>query len=268
MVDPGETLGEGRRKRSSDVPLTGFRALDRKSFVPLYFQLGSALLERIETGAWPPGARFPSEREIAEVFGVSRTVIRPALELLVGDGAIVRVKGSGAFIASPRRPLPAFGLVKALSDPPDDLELTVLTARHDSPDSALAHFLEMEDQPVPVAHVTVVLRFNERPVGMIDSHSSTTLVPWVLPSAKALRAGGEKQVKLGKLELTRATLSLEHTFFGRWGGPQVGVSAGDPALMGRFVQYGRANGAKHERPVEFARLIYRGDSTQLAIELN
>jgi DNA-binding GntR family transcriptional regulator len=267
MVDPGETPGAGRRKRSSDVPLTGFRALDRKSFVPLYFQLGSALLERIETGAWPPGARFPSEREIAEVFGVSRTVIRPALELLVGDGAIVRVKGSGAFIAPPRRAIPVFGLVKALWDPPDDLALTVLTARNDSPDSALAHFLEMEDQPVPVAHVTVVLRIGERPVGLIDSHSPTTLVPWVLPSAQALQAG-EEPVRPGKLELTRATVSLEQTFFGRWGGPQVGVSAGDPALMGRFVQYGRANGAKHERPVEFARLIYRSDSAQLAIELD
>ena len=39
--------------------------------------------------------------------------------------------------------------------------------------------------------------------------------------------------------------------------------------MGRFVQFGRANRvASRERPLEFARLIYRADSAQLAFELS
>jgi GntR family transcriptional regulator len=267
MDDPGNPVGRGRPRQSADVPLSGLRPLDHRSSVPLYFQLAAALLEKMETRAWPPGARFPSEREIAEVFGVSRTVIRPALELLVGDGAIVRVKGSGAFVAPPRREIAVFGLVKALADPPDDLKLTVLTTRELSPDAAVSHFLEMKRKPTPVAHVTAVLHIEGKPTGLIDSRSSTTLIPWLLPTAEALRTETEPPPR-EKLVLTRATVSIEHTFFGRWGGPQVGVSAGDPALMGRFIQYGRAKGAKRELPLEFARLIYRSDSTQLAIELD
>ena len=38
--------------------------------------------------------------------------------------------------------------------------------------------------------------------------------------------------------------------------------------MGRFVQFGRAEGSERERPLEFARLIYRADSAQLAFELS
>jgi DNA-binding GntR family transcriptional regulator len=267
MVDSANPVGRGRPRQSADVPLTGLRPLDRKSSVPLYFQLAAALLEKMETRAWPPGARFPSEREIAEAFGVSRTVIRPALELLVGDGAIVRIKGSGAFVADPRREIPVFGLIRALAEPPEDSKLTVLTTRELQPDAAVSHFLQMGRKPTPVAHVTAVLHIDGRPTGLIDSRSSRALVPWLLPLAEALRTGTEPP-QCGRVVLTRATVLIEHTFFGRWGGSQVGMSAGDPALMGRFIQYGRAERAKRERPLEFARLIYRSDSTQLAIDLD
>ncbi len=266
MVDPANPVGRGRPKPSADVPLSGLRPLDRRSSVPLYFQLAAALLEKMETRAWAPGARFPSEREIAEAFGVSRTVIRPALELLVGDGAIVRVQGSGAFVAPPRREIAVFGLVKALADPPEDLKLTVLTSRELQPDAAVSHFLQMGRDPSSIAHVTAVFQIEGKPTGLIDSRSSTTLVPWLLPTAEALRTGAEL-APAEEIILTRATVTIEHTFFGRWGGPQVGAEAGDPALMGRYIQYGKARGSEPERPLEFARLIYRSDSTQLAVEL-
>ncbi len=256
----------GRPKQSSEVPLDGIRTLDRNGVVPLYFQLASALLERLDAGVWKTGARFPSEREIAEAFDVSRTVIRPALDLLVGDGAIVRVKGSGAFIAPPRREISVFGMVEALSDLPSDISLTILMAREEPADAAVTHFLEIDGQSAPVAHVTALLDVAGQTVGLIDSHSSTTLVPWLLPTAQSLQTE-VRHPKPSKVGLGRATIAIEHTFFGRWGGSRVGVSAGDPALMGRLVQYGRAKGQKAARPLEFARLIYRSDSVQLAIDL-
>src|SRR5262245_54243677 len=96
----------GRPKAQSEVTLADARRLERDSGVPLYFQLGAALLELLDTGAWPVGARFATERELEREFDVSRTVVRRALDLLVGDGAIVRVRGSGAFIRSPRHRVP------------------------------------------------------------------------------------------------------------------------------------------------------------------
>ncbi|HUC08253.1 MAG TPA: GntR family transcriptional regulator, partial [Solirubrobacterales bacterium] len=102
MVKP-ISPGKGRPKRFSDVPLARGRRLDRNSDVPLYFQLAATIKVMLEVGDWEAGARFASEREIEEEFGVSRAVIRPALDLLVGDGAIYRIKGSGAFVAPPRR---------------------------------------------------------------------------------------------------------------------------------------------------------------------
>jgi len=265
MAKPTQPV-RGRPKRSSAVPLTDINELDRGSDVPLYFQLAAALKVMLEVDNWEAGARFASERELEEKFNVSRAVIRPALELLVGDGAIVRVKGSGAFVAPPRREIQVAGLVGLWSEQQNGRTVTVLSARKRQPDRTVSHFLEIDDRRTPVAHVHAVVDAGQPSVVLVDSFSSVTLVPWLLPTAQALE-GGEKPPRPSGLDLTRATVSVEHTFFGEWGSSQVGAAAGDPALMGRFVQFGRSKGSKLECPVEFARLIYRADGAQLAFEL-
>jgi DNA-binding GntR family transcriptional regulator len=266
MAKPTQPV-QGRPKQSSSISLAGMGALDRNSDVPLYFQLAAALKVMLEVGTWEAGARFASERELEEVFGVSRAVIRPALDLLVGDGAIVTVKGSGAFVAPPRREVQVAGLIRLSIERREDLAISVLSARERLPDHTVSHFLDVDDRSTPVAHVTAVVDVGQPTVFLVDSFSTVAHVPWLLPIARALEAGAPSPTPSG-VELTRATVSIEHTFFGEWGSSQVGASAGDPALMGRFVQFGRANGSTREVPLEFARLVYRADGTQLAFELS
>ncbi len=267
MVNLSQAVRE-RPKRSSAVSLDGMAELDRESDVPLYFQLAAALKVMLEVGTWEAGTRLASERELEEKFNVSRAVIRPALDLLVGDGAIVRIKGSGAFVAPPRREVRVEGLVKLSIDHPCDLAVSVLGARERQPDPTVAPFLGLaaDDRSTPLAHIIAVVDLGEPLVVLVDSVINMADAPWLLPTAHALKAG-RRPPEPGELELTRATVAIEHTFFGEWGSSQVGATAGDPALMGRFVQFARAEQSERERPVEFARLIYRTDCTQLAFEL-
>ena len=265
MAKPTKT-GRGRPKQSSEVPLAGSSGLDRNSDVPLYFQLAATLKVMLEVGTWEPGARFASERELEEEFKVSRAVIRPALDLLVGDGAIFRVKGSGAFVAPPRHEVEVTGLVRLWWERRNDCTVTVLSARERQPNRTVSQFLDIEDVETPIAHITAVVDVARPSVCLVDSFSPVADVPWLLPMAHALKAGGHLPEPNGT-ELTRATVSVEHTFFGEWGSSQVGATAGEPALMGRFVQFGRSQGEEQERPLEFARLVYRADSAQLAFDL-
>lgn len=55
--------------------------------------------ERIEAGAMPPGSRFPTEKAMAEDFGVSRAVVREAYSRLSARGLLVSRRGSGAYVA-------------------------------------------------------------------------------------------------------------------------------------------------------------------------
>ena len=61
-------------------------------------QLARALRERIDTGELKPGDKLPSEQELVERFGVSRTVVREAISSLRAAGFVATQQGVGAFV--------------------------------------------------------------------------------------------------------------------------------------------------------------------------
>ncbi len=235
--------------------------------MPLYFQLAEVLAEILETGSWEPGARFASEREIEEQFKVSRTVIRPALELLVGDGLITRVRGQGAFVAPPKSGILVTGLVAALLERRDDLPIKILATQRREPDQTVTRLLRLDQNPSPVADVTALVNPGKRTAFILYSFSSVALVPWLLPVAEAMRMG-RTPPDPGRLSLGRSTISIEGTFFSRWSAANLGVSPGGPALTGRILQFGKGPGAGENLPLEFARVIYRVDGARLSIDLD
>jgi len=58
------------------------------------------LLHAVAAHRLPPGAKL-TEEEVARVFGVSRTVVRAALQALAHDGVVAIARNRGAFVASP-----------------------------------------------------------------------------------------------------------------------------------------------------------------------
>lgn len=61
-------------------------------------RVAQALLERLRDGTYPVGSSIPSERNLAEEFGVSRPVIREALSTLTGLSLLDVRMGRGAFV--------------------------------------------------------------------------------------------------------------------------------------------------------------------------
>jgi len=221
----------------------------------------------LELGTWEPHARFATERELEEEFKVSRAVIRPALDLLVGDGSIYRVKGSGAFVASPRAKVEITGLVKLWAGDKRDRSVSVASTRKSKPDRTVSKFLQLGKSRPQIAQVTAVVDAGEASAFVVDSYSSIGRLPWLLPTAEAL-ANGSQPPKPGRVKLTRSTVSIEPTYFSEWSAQQLNSAAGNLALIGRYVQFGRSSGAKREHPLEFARLIFPADAVQLNFELD
>ena len=63
------------------------------------------ILDMIRGAAYAPGDRLPSERQLAEQLGVSRTSIRAALGRLVALGLLDARPGSGTYIKAPSNEL-------------------------------------------------------------------------------------------------------------------------------------------------------------------
>ena len=61
-------------------------------------QVAGVLAERVLAGTWPAGHRIPSEPELVEMFGVSRTVVRDAVRTLAARGLVDVRQGSGTVV--------------------------------------------------------------------------------------------------------------------------------------------------------------------------
>src|SRR5258705_7534517 len=64
----------------------------------LYERVVEKVLGLISSGTWKPGFRLPSERELSEAFGVSRTVVREAVKALEARGVLESATGSGVSV--------------------------------------------------------------------------------------------------------------------------------------------------------------------------
>jgi len=65
----------------------------------LFEVVSEQLLEAIREANLTPGTRIPSERELAEQFGVSRTVVRESIRHLSAKGVLEVVSGAGVQVA-------------------------------------------------------------------------------------------------------------------------------------------------------------------------
>src|SRR5215468_11161656 len=60
----------------------------------LYRRVAEDIKSGIAAGAYPPGARLPSESELAERYGASRGTVRQAFAALRADGIISSRRGA------------------------------------------------------------------------------------------------------------------------------------------------------------------------------
>jgi GntR family transcriptional regulator len=101
MISPTSASGPRRPEQVKDF-FDRVGPLDREGPVPLYYQLQGLLKEDIAAGHWQPGELLPSESDLEAGLGVSRTVIRKALDVLQADGQVIRQKGRGTVVAQPK----------------------------------------------------------------------------------------------------------------------------------------------------------------------
>lgn len=72
--------------------------IDKGRSLPAYAQLADILKNQIANGAFTPESRMPSESALAKQHGVSLMTVRQAVGVLVDQGLVKRVHGSGTFV--------------------------------------------------------------------------------------------------------------------------------------------------------------------------
>ncbi len=146
---------------------------------PLYQQVKAYILEKINTGEWPPDTRVYSEKELVEIMGISRMTANRALRELTTEGFLVRVQGVGTFVA-PQRTQSALLEVKNIAD-----EIRERGGVH----SCDIHLLQAETASAEVAagleipvgsrvfHSVILHRENGEPMQLADRYVNPAIAP-------------------------------------------------------------------------------------------
>jgi DNA-binding LacI/PurR family transcriptional regulator len=91
--------------------------VDADAPIPKYYLVYTTILERIKSGELSPGSALPSAHELTETFGVSRTTITKAMDMLETARVIERQQGKGIFVLDkPAEAARASGVIALMND--------------------------------------------------------------------------------------------------------------------------------------------------------
>ena len=237
-------------------------AIDPLSPIPKYHQLGEILSELIATELEADNP-IPSERELAERFGVARMTVRQAVNQLVTRGRLYRVPARGTYVARPTILQPA--RLTCFAEDMADRGLApgsvALAQRTDPADEAIA--AELGVRPGEPVHVVEHLRTADGdamaiersylPAAMAPGLIDEPLADHALSTVLAARYGivldaGEQTIQAAAVAAADARL--------------LAVPNGSPVLV--LTRRSLASGV----PVEYIVSTWRADRYQLHVSVD
>jgi GntR family transcriptional regulator len=248
-----------------DTTINLSEAIDRQSPIPYYYQLKEYLARLIHTGVLKPGDRLPTEMEICSDSGLSRTVVRQAIQELENEGFFERFRAKGTFVA---RPKVQERLVQTLTGFYEDTVAHGQTPVTQVLDFKVIPATSKISQELQVAAGEPVfflkrLRFIEKePMLIVSTHIPRFMCPDLFQFDLSKQSLYQVLKKNYRLIITRARRSIEATAATVEDARMLQVDKGAPLLQLTSTGY-LADG----RPLEYYIAHHRGDRAKFDVEL-
>lgn len=230
--------------------------VNRSSPIPLYFQLKQILVSKIDQKEWHAGDLIPSEQELQDTYGLSRTTVRQTLSEMVNEGLLDRQRGRGTFVTAPKfthNPSNRQGVSDYLRQQGIDPGWRVLQKGWEvAPDEVCEKLATNTGSEAYCVHRLRLA--NGEPIGYHIAYVSPTTAEHI--QNDWLETGGSlyylsEAPKTATSKATRsieATLATEHDH--SWLGVEVGAA---------ILHIERVTLAEDGTPLEFLLASYRGD---------
>lgn len=242
--------------------------IDPTSSIPLYTQLVEALRDKIQSKVLVPGGKLPSERELCEIYDVSRITVRNAISRAENEGLVERIQGIGTFVAT-KKYKQSLSEVKSFAATMIESGLVasteVITAESISPDFGLARILNLGvGSPVRYLHLRGM--GDKTPRAAYESHFPEELGLYVTEQAQELATLGKAFTTLDiyRASEQHSVTRMEQTFEAITADAEVAqlldVDEGWPIFRVESVIY------EDQVPLEYRIANYRGDQYKFALE--
>lgn len=153
--------------------------IDKQSPIPIYFQIEELIKKQIADGIFKPGEALPSEREFADMYGISRMTVRQGINNLVQQKKLYREKGRGTFVSWPKIEQPLSKMTSFTEDmksrnmEPGSKLLSFQTTKADEP---IAKVLAVEEG-TPIYAIKRVRLADELPIALERTYIACELAP-------------------------------------------------------------------------------------------
>lgn len=239
--------------------------LDKSVPIPLYFQLKSLLLQEIKSGGYPVDGLIPTEKELSEMFQISRTTVRQAITELVQEGWLYRIKSKGTFVA---RVKIKQDFIKRLETFNEQIERTgckpstkmlafeVVTM----PERVAAHF----DIPAGGKYIYLNrLRFADSdPIVTVETYLPYEKCQFVMDHDFSRESLYKTLALSEKTRICRVTRVLEAVAANSQDANLLDVHRGRPIHFFTTIGYNQA-----DEPIEYSLARYRGDRNRFEVTL-
>lgn len=230
--------------------------------LPLYVQIAEGLIDRIESQELAAGAKLPPEREFSKSLGVTRITLRRALQILEAEGLIERRQGAGNFIAAPKlerttAQLNGFTLGMKKSGLHPSAEVVLFERR--IANVSLAKRLQV---PVSISlyYYHRIRSVNNQPTMLEKFYLPASYFPGFDQLNLTNTSIFEQLEKNYGVVIKRAEHSLEAVAASEYEAKLLGVEENAPLLLERRIAFDQ-----NERPVEYAKDLYRGDKFKFLV---
>lgn len=231
---------------------------------PNYKRIVRLLEAKIQSGDYPPGHRLPPERELCELFGVSRITARQALAELAQRKLVVRNQGQGTFVAKSRIEsslLGFFSISEALKADGKLVSTRVISAEQTAPAADEAIALQSAAN-AKVFRLTRLRFVDGEPYALETSAMAAERFPNLGRFDFGARSLYDVLAREYGTQLVRARETLAPVMLTAEQADLLQVRIDQPALRLSRTTYDRDNVA-----AEAAMALIRGDRCQLLFEL-
>lgn len=239
--------------------------IDFTSPIPYYHQLLEIIKQKIKGGVWSPGERIPSEAELCETYGISRTVVRQALHELEAERIITKRKGKGTFVAKPKI---SEGLIQKLTGFYQDMverglvpETKVLFQEIVPANEKIARYL---DVPIgtEIIEITRLRSIHNEPIQLVTTHIPQQLSPDLVSVDLNNRSLYEYLDSEYNIKIERGIRYIEAVLANQKEAQLLEIDEGDPLIMLDSVSYSETGQA-----IEYYHAVHRGDRSRFVVEL-
>lgn len=232
----------------------------KSSPLPLYHQVVQEIRRQIRSGELEVGARLPSERELAEHFGISRMTLRQALSRLVHDGWLTVRHGAGTFVAEPKLAFDALhlmGFTESVLRQNGTVTSTVLEHRVDPAPARVVAGLGLRPSEA-VVRLVRLRHVDGEAVALESSFVPHRLCPGLEDQDLANQSLYRLLEDRYGLPLHRADQAISATTTTSYEAETLGIAEGIGLLLVEGVSY-----ADDGVPAEYFEVLYRGDRFKL-----